>query len=63
MSDSSEEEFNESYVMYKHRRDWSDVKPLKQNDGPNPIVAIAYSEKCESDFNCNTLLQFLMFWF
>lgn len=47
MSDSSDEDFGENYVMYKHRREWSDVQPLRQNDGPNPIVAIAYSERCE----------------
>lgn len=50
MSDSSDEDFGDKYVMYKHRKDWSDVQPLKQNDGPNPVVAIAYSERCEFFF-------------
>lgn len=50
MSDSSDEEFNEGYVMYRHRREWSDLHPIKQNDGKNPIVAIAYSERCKIIF-------------
>ena len=45
---SSEELYDESnWIFYKHRLDWKDVIPVPQDDGPFPIVAIAYSEKCK----------------
>lgn len=32
-------------VRLSQRPEWSDVTPIPQDDGPNPVVSIAYSQE------------------
>lgn len=34
-----------SQLPYTHRPEWSDVVPIEQDDGPNAVVKIAYSDR------------------
>lgn len=47
-SDSSDDEVD-NWVLYREREEWKDVTPIEQDDGPFPVVAIAYTDKCKSE--------------
>lgn len=46
MADSSSDSDCDNFILYRERSEWSDVTPVPQDDGPAPIVAIAYSDEC-----------------
>ena len=36
-----------AYIPLSERDQWRDVTPIPQDDGPNPLVPIMYSQECE----------------
>ncbi|BBG93594.1 farnesyltransferase A [Prunus dulcis] len=46
--DSDEEQ---EWVPLNNRPEWSDVVPVEQDDGPNPVVPIAYKEEFTETMN------------
>ena len=44
-----------SFIPFNERPEWADIKPIPQDDGPNPVVPIAYAPECMVIFYIFTL--------
>lgn len=54
MSEStSDSEHDETtfHISYSKHPDWSDLQPIPQDDGPNPVVKIAYTDRFRETFD------------
>ncbi|KAA0184830.1 hypothetical protein HAZT_HAZT005528 [Hyalella azteca] len=51
MAEKIDDSQDEVWMRYKDRKEWSDVVPIKQNDGPTPVVKIAYSADFEDVYD------------
>ncbi|KAJ3627028.1 hypothetical protein MTP99_014436 [Tenebrio molitor] len=51
MGDSSSDESETTFQLYKDRKEWKDVTPVPQDDGDQPIVAIDYTEQFKDVFD------------
>ena len=49
-SDPDDEmEQEQQWIFYRDRKDWKDVVPIPQDDGEDPVVRIAYTDRCKLD--------------
>ena len=49
-SDTESDSLNHQ-LFYSHRPEWTDVKPIEQDDGPNAVVKIAYTDRFRDTFD------------
>ncbi|KAF7491380.1 Protein farnesyltransferase/geranylgeranyltransferase type-1 subunit alpha [Sarcoptes scabiei] len=49
--------FEKDFIMYKDRPEWSDIEPMPQNEGDDPIFVIKYTPQYEDTYNYFRAIQ------